>query len=127
MTKRDPGSSKKNNASDKLLQNSNYRHVLNLLENLLANGPVAHPKAEKIKMIALEHFTPKPGVDQSSSRMMVFASYRDYVEELVEFLNQEQPLLRATQFIGQGSDVRGRKGMQQKEQLNVGRSFTLSA
>ena len=35
-------------------------------------------------------------------------------------LNEERPLIRATRFIGQGTDKQGKRGFAQKEQLDVG-------
>jgi hypothetical protein len=95
--------------------------VLALLERLCADNQVVHPKQEKVKSIALEHFTsPSENLDVfSDSKMIVFATFRDYVEEIVEHLNQEDPIIRATAFVGQGSSKKGQKGMTQKEQLAV--------
>ena len=51
---------------------------------------------------------------------MVFVTYRECLDEIVERLNTEQPLVRATRFVGQGADRQGKKGFAQKEQLEVG-------
>ncbi|KAJ7630699.1 hypothetical protein FB45DRAFT_1027891 [Roridomyces roridus] len=52
-----------------------------------------------------------------------FASYRETVEEIVDYLNLDKPLIRANPFIGQATDKQGRKGMSQKEQLDVIKRF----
>ena len=82
---------------------------------------------EKLKTLLIEHFAQRqfdledaqtPGATDDS-RVMVFCSYRQCVEEVVAFLNQEKPMIRAIPFIGQGTDKSGRKGYGQKEQLGV--------
>jgi ATP-dependent DNA helicase MPH1 len=50
---------------------------------------------------------------------MVFVTFREAVDEIVDFLNQESPLLRVAKFIGQGIDRKGNKGLAQREQLEV--------
>ena len=59
------------------------------------------------------------GQQVHESRAMVFATYRENVGEIVDALNQEHPMIRASRFIGQGIDKQGRKGYAQKEQLEV--------
>ena len=99
--------------------------VISLIESFSGSGSAVHPKMEKVKSLALEHFTPAAGEETTSlgngpsqSRMMIFATFREIVDELVMFLNEEQPLIRASRFIGQGT-AKGQKGMTQKEQLSV--------
>jgi ATP-dependent DNA helicase MPH1 len=86
-----------------------------------------HPKMEKLKSLVLEHLLTKDATDEDrgpvepnpNTRVMVFVTYRDCVEEVVEYLNLESPIIKATKFIGQGTDKGGRKGFAQKEQLGV--------
>jgi len=86
-----------------------------------------HPKMEKLKSLVLEHFTRKGEMDQddgttepnSNTRVMVFVSFRDCVEEVVDYLNLDDPIIKATKFVGQSTDKGGRKGFGQKEQLAV--------
>ena len=102
-----------------------YKELIMGLEAIDHFSP--HPKMEKLKSLVLEHFLSKgatgegdePAETDSSTRVMVFASYRDCVEEIVEYLNLESPIIKATKFIGQGTDKEGRKGYAQKEQLAV--------
>ncbi|EEB92655.1 hypothetical protein MPER_08804 [Moniliophthora perniciosa FA553] len=54
---------------------------------------------------------------------MVFVTNREAVEEIVQAMDAHRPLLRASRFIGQGTDVRGQKGLAQKEQLEVIKKF----
>lgn len=87
-----------------------------------------HPKMEKLKSLVLEHLLTKGATDEDrgstepnpNTRVMVFVTYRDCVEEVVDYLNLESPIIKATKFIGQGTDKGGRKGFAQKEQLGVG-------
>ena len=86
-----------------------------------------HPKMEKLKSLVLEHLLTKGagGEDDGSAevnrntRVMVFVSFRDCVEEVVDYLNLESPIIKATRFVGQSTDKGGRKGFAQKEQLEV--------
>lgn len=80
-----------------------------------------HPKMEKLKSLVLEHFLTKGATDEASTdtRVMVFVSFRDCVEEVVDYLNFDSPIVKATKFVGQGTDKGGRKGYAQKEQLAV--------
>lgn len=91
-----------------------------------------HPKMEKLKSLVLEHLVTRgaegegggPSEPNPNTRVMVFVSFRDCVEEVVQYLNLDSPIIKATKFIGQGTDKGGRKGYAQKEQLEV-RSLTL--
>jgi ATP-dependent DNA helicase MPH1 len=95
-----------------------YQKLVVLLETWNGDHPAVHPKQEKVKSIALQHFT-QASQDGESGRIIVFASYRDYVTEIVQHLNEEDPIIRAIAFYGQGK--RGEeRGMTQKEQLEVG-------
>jgi len=81
-----------------------------------------HPKLEKLREILVQHFGKEMGEDGdpgTKSRVMVFSSFRDVVEEIYHELMKESPLIRPAQFIGQGVDKRGKKGLQQKDQLEV--------
>ena len=95
------------------------------------DGFPVHPKMDKLKTLLIEHFAQKQfdkedadanghGADVSGdSRVMVFSTYRQSVDEIVELLNKDRPMIRAVPFIGQGTDKSGRKGYGQKEQLEV--------
>ena len=72
-----------------------------------------HPKMDKLKLLLVEHFAQKKfdredaktggaaEVPSGDSRVMVFVSYRQCVDEIVDMLDHEKPLIRAVQFIGQ--------------------------
>jgi len=86
-----------------------------------------HPKMEKLKSLVLEHLLSKgttgedggPAEPNPNTRVMVFVTFRDCVEEVVDYLNEESPIIKATKFVGQSTDKGGRKGFAQKEQLAV--------
>jgi ATP-dependent DNA helicase MPH1 len=86
-----------------------------------------HPKMERLKSLVLEHLMRKGTTDadgesiepNADTRVMVFVSFRDCVEEVVDYLNSDSPIIKATKFVGQGTDKGGRKGFAQKEQLAV--------
>lgn len=88
-----------------------------------------HPKMEQLKMLLIQHFGGRlsdgeggDGANEGNTqetRAMVFVTNRGCVDEIEEILNEERPLIRATRFIGQGTDKQGKKGFAQKEQLDV--------
>ncbi|XP_022090579.1 Fanconi anemia group M protein-like isoform X2 [Acanthaster planci] len=101
----------------------------------------SHPKMAKLQEIVLEHFRrfsankespssngpstskhqPQPAAQ--STRVMIFAQYRDSVNEIAEMLNRHRPLLRCMGFVGQASTGKTSKGISQKEQLRVVKEF----
>ena len=54
-----------------------------------------------------------------STRIMIFAQYRDSVSEITEMLRRHWPLVKVMGFIGQSSGGKTTKGYTQKEQLKV--------
>ncbi|TFK57422.1 hypothetical protein OE88DRAFT_1651133 [Heliocybe sulcata] len=102
-----------------------FQELMKELEAQYNRSFAAHPKMEKLKAIVLDHFV-KAGeepVREQDTKAMVFVSFRECVDEVVEWLNQESPMIRATKFVGQGADKQGNKGFGQKEQLEVIRKF----
>ncbi|KAF8971564.1 hypothetical protein BDZ97DRAFT_1651060 [Flammula alnicola] len=117
---------KKKKASNKRLEDDpNFRAFVQEFENQHTRGFSIHPKIEKLKTILIQHFGSKLGDEavEDDTKVMVFSSYRSVVEEIVAELDKERPLIRATQFIGQGVDKQGKKGLSQKEQLEVIKKF----
>jgi ATP-dependent DNA helicase MPH1 len=105
-----------------------FQALLDELELQKSRGFAIHPKLEKLKTLVVHHFGQRlhNGVASNAdehagedTRAMVFVTFREAVDEIVNFLNQESPLLRATKFIGQGIDRKGNKGLAQREQLDV--------
>lgn len=121
------GSKKKGNPNKKYQDNKDFRAFMQEFELQRARGFTAHPKIEKLKTILIQHFASAihdEGEDDDT-KVMVFSTYRDVVEEIVKELESERPLIRATRFIGQSTSKQGGKGMGQKEQLDVRVSVSL--
>ncbi|EJT98921.1 P-loop containing nucleoside triphosphate hydrolase protein [Dacryopinax primogenitus] len=112
---------------NKLSNDPKFRDLITEIENyrnerVTGGGPVGHPKMDKLVAVALEHFAaPDDGAD--STRVMVFCQYRDCVDEIVKSLKLQQPIIRASKFVGQSSDKRGDRGMAQKDQIEIIRRF----
>ncbi|KAI0085640.1 hypothetical protein BDY19DRAFT_964916 [Irpex rosettiformis] len=123
--------------SKKFQKDPKLLEVLQELESLKtrSGGFPVHPKMDKMKTLLVEYFAQKrfdkedavangSGEDISGdSRVMIFVSFRQGVDEVVAFLNDEKPLIRAIPFIGQGTDKLGNKGYGQKEQLDIIKRF----
>lgn len=109
-----------------LAQDPDFRKAIDTLDAQKATGYAVHPKMDCLKRLIIDHFgqtLAEDGTTQQETRAMIFVSFREAVGEIVAFLNTEQPLLKATAFIGQGTDKKGNKGLTQKEQLNVIQQF----
>nr|XP_020446624.1 LOW QUALITY PROTEIN: Fanconi anemia group M protein [Monopterus albus] len=95
----------------------------------------SHPKLEKLEEVVLQHFRlwaessadsnecPGSGPQDVSTRVMIFSSFRESVQEIAVMLNRRAPLIRVMTFMGQASAGKGVKGFTQKEQLEVVHRF----
>uniref|UniRef100_A0A4W5QR91 Helicase C-terminal domain-containing protein n=1 Tax=Hucho hucho TaxID=62062 RepID=A0A4W5QR91_9TELE len=82
----------------------------------------SHPKLQKLEEVVLGHF--KTWAESSvSTRVMIFSSFRESVQEIAAMLNRHLPLVKVMTFMGQASAGKGVKGFTQKEQLEVVRRF----
>lgn len=109
-----------------------FSGLMKELEKQAARGFTMHPKMDSLRTILIDHFAKElPDGDggddavRQTSRAMVFVSFRECVEEIVELLNKESPIIRAKAFIGQGTDKQGKKGYAQKEQLEASAVISL--
>ncbi|KAI0662624.1 hypothetical protein C8Q70DRAFT_1128612 [Cubamyces menziesii] len=107
-----------------------FTQLMKEFEKQAARGFSMHPKMDTLKTLLVDHFAKQlPDGDGGASapggqsRAMVFVSFRECVEEIVELLNKESPIIRAKAFIGQGTDKQGKRGYAQKEQLEVIQQF----
>jgi ATP-dependent DNA helicase MPH1 len=109
-----------------------FQALMDELRLQKSTGFATHPKLEKLKTLVVHHFGQRLPNDVASNadelsgedtRAMVFVTFREAVDEIVGFLNQESPLLRATKFVGQSMDRKGNKGLAQREQLDVSYFF----
>ncbi|NWV52400.1 FANCM protein, partial [Daphoenositta chrysoptera] len=91
----------------------------------------SHPKLKKLEEIVIEHFKSwKRGCSDEGrsesppgdTRVMIFSSFRDSVQEIAEMLARLSPAVRAMTFVGHSSG-KSTKGFTQKEQLEVVRRF----
>ncbi|KAF9146052.1 3'-5' DNA helicase [Mortierella sp. GBA39] len=100
---------------------------------------VSHPKIERLVAIVIKHFMDhqnKTDASQGSSstagagdratptqtRVMIFANFRESVDEISRVLEKHRPLIKVRQFIGQAA-AKGKKGISQKEQQKVVADF----
>ncbi|TFK41383.1 hypothetical protein BDQ12DRAFT_679374 [Crucibulum laeve] len=110
----------------KLRTNPLFQAVMRELETQRCRGFVFHPKMDRLKALILQHFGEIHAESDATlediskqTRAMVFVTFREAVDEIVEALNFEKPLVRAHKFIGQGTDKQGKKGLGQREQLDI--------
>ncbi|XP_075609244.1 Fanconi anemia group M protein [Balearica regulorum gibbericeps] len=96
----------------------------------------SHPKLKKLEEIVIEHFkswkkgcsktdqvtTESTSVDTVDTRVMIFSSFRDSVQEIAEMLSRLSPIVRVMTFVGH-STGKSTKGFTQKEQLEVVKRF----
>ncbi|GAA6064429.1 hypothetical protein JCM10212_005308 [Sporobolomyces blumeae] len=117
------------NGSKKLVESAGFKQVLNEVTSLRGRpGYVGHPKMEKLRSMCIEHFKASSHEideytgEKRETRVMIFCNFRAVVEEIVDCLNTQRPLIKATPFVGQASS-KGTKGKSQKEQLETIRKF----
>ncbi|NXI72141.1 FANCM protein, partial [Anseranas semipalmata] len=94
----------------------------------------SHPKLRKLEEIVIEHFkswkmgcsdqttTESTSVNTVDTRVMIFSSFRDSVQEIAEMLSRFSPVVRVMTFVGH-STGKSTKGFTQKEQLEVVKRF----
>uniref|UniRef100_A0A665UZR2 FA complementation group M n=1 Tax=Echeneis naucrates TaxID=173247 RepID=A0A665UZR2_ECHNA len=83
----------------------------------------SHPKLQKLEHVVQQHFTVWAKTSAVTTRVMIFSSFRESVQEIAEMLNRHAPLIRVMTFMGQASAGKGVKGFTQKEQLEVVHRF----
>ncbi|KAI0034898.1 hypothetical protein K488DRAFT_83505 [Vararia minispora EC-137] len=96
-------------------KDQNVQALMNELEKQSAAGFAVHPKMEKLKLLLVDHFGKRLPDNEGGGI--------DDIEEVVEYLEQDKPLLRPTRFIGQSEDKQGKKGMSQDKQQEIIRRF----
>ncbi|XP_070787812.1 Fanconi anemia group M protein [Pituophis catenifer annectens] len=142
------GSKGMTRAKNELGRNEEFMMLYSQLENMFldstsSNGNInelgtenmktfiySHPKLKKLEDVVLQHFRSwKKRQDQTTSevtptdtRVMIFSSFRDSVQEIAEMLNYHYPLVRVMTFVGH-STGKNTKGFTQKEQLEVVKHF----
>ncbi len=97
-------------AAKNIILNKNIIEATNLINDLSKNS-INHPKIEKIKEIVSEELKNNP-----SSRIIIFANYRDVVDEILNTIKQI-PNAKPTKLVGQ------KLGLTQKEQIKTIKLF----
>jgi ATP-dependent DNA helicase MPH1 len=127
----DDSASASNKAQSKRLrENDLFKKLMSAFEackTMSPSGFPPHPKMEKTVNLLVDYYgqrlpdsdNEEGDEDSSSSKAMVFVTHREAVDEIVEALNAHRPMIRASRFIGQGTDRHGNRGQAQKEQLEV--------
>lgn len=107
------------------LENPAYAKLVNLIDGVEADA-LEHPKMRTLRHILHEHFNAQAMRDAQSdspqgTRAMVFCSFREVVNELVDTLRSSG--LTAMQFIGQATDSKGNRGLTQRKQEQIVNEF----
>ncbi|XP_040916289.1 Fanconi anemia group M protein isoform X2 [Toxotes jaculatrix] len=134
------GSREMSRARNELQRTPTFMHLYHEMEAMFVKpsaGPdepfiYSHPKLEKLEDVVLQHFRLWPdnsadnngsGSREVSTRVMIFSSFRESVQEIAAMLNRHAPLIRVMTFMGQASAGKGVRGFTQKEQLEVVHRF----
>ena len=121
-------SNKLSRSKQAIMKSGHYHNMLRLCEEVIKENNGYHNKTKTVEKLLYDHFNNHN--DARSSRAIVFSSYRNSVNELVEFLSKHQPLIKPTVFIGQNKGKKNIinnnkvKGQTQKEQKRVIKAFT---
>ena len=99
--------SENSKAAKALVSNKEIKEVMEKNKDLIKKG-IKHPK-----LLALMETLKK---EQEKTKTIVFANYRDTIDEIISFLSQE-PKIRPLKLIGQKS------GLSQKEQISTIKTF----
>ncbi|KAF2753193.1 P-loop containing nucleoside triphosphate hydrolase protein [Pseudovirgaria hyperparasitica] len=116
-----------------IVQNEDFQKMMSRLRTW-NNLPdfIGHPKLEFLTQRVLTHFMDAGdgrGLDcqpPSSTRVMIFAHWRDSAEDIVRVLKRHEPMIRAHVFVGQAAS-RNSDGMDQKYQLEIMHKFKTGA
>jgi Fanconi anemia group M protein len=93
-----------------------YARAFDTLDEVLGQDSlISHPKLEKMKSQIRSHF--EKSKDQNT-RVIIFAQFRDTVDEILDELQTLGPDIRATRFIGQ-ANRKTDKGLKQSDQLKT--------
>ncbi|KAN0065618.1 3'-5' DNA helicase [Thecaphora frezii] len=118
--------------------NSTVREIVRELEMMQdEQGRIVHPKMFELRRLVCDHFSnhriqqmlaQEPtgedeggGTTAHETRVMVFCSFRECVNEIVDYLNSSG--LKVTPFVGQATTKNGGRGMSQRDQERVIQQF----
>lgn len=124
----DSGKTKGKNAAQ-IAQSEDFTKMMGLMRGWTNNPDfIGHPKLQYLREVVLNHFLDTgegmqgSNVPPSSTRVMVFASYRDSTEEICRVLKRNEPMIRPHVFVGQAAS-KDSEGMDQKRQNAVIQDF----
>ncbi|XP_043998013.1 Fanconi anemia group M protein isoform X2 [Gambusia affinis] len=127
------GSREMSRAKNELQRTPAFMDLYQEMETMFLTPPdgpfiYSHPKLEKLEEVVLQHFNvwAQSSAETNggiSTRVMIFSSFRESVQEIASMLNRHAPLIRVMTFMGQASAGKGVKGFTQKEQLEVVHRF----
>jgi len=100
-----------NKSLKELFNDMDFKRGLKLIDNVKEKG-IIHPKLKKLREIIHEQLS-----NNKDSRILVFCHFRDSVNNIVKFL-EEDPIIKAHRFVGQQSKASDR-GLTQKEQIKL--------
>lgn len=106
---------KANKSLQELFRDNEIKRLINLTNEIQAKG-IVHPKIEILEEILHKQLNGNP-----NSRILVFCHYRDSVNNIVEYFNDDS-IVKSHKFVGQankGSD----KGLTQKQQIEILEEF----
>ncbi|RDL36629.1 p-loop containing nucleoside triphosphate hydrolase protein [Venustampulla echinocandica] len=112
-----------------IVQSPDFKNMMNRIQSWINTEDfIGHPKLTFLCDTILNHFLDagdgQLGEDTppSSTRVIVFAEYRDSAEDICRVLNKHGPMLRASVFVGQADSKRS-EGMNQAKQLETIENF----
>ncbi|KNE58598.1 hypothetical protein AMAG_04162 [Allomyces macrogynus ATCC 38327] len=119
---------KSNKALAAWVQSLAFKEYVGWLGSIMDSDPhfVAHPKQAALERIVLEHFANQAKDDRAAtggSKIMIFAKFRNIVDEIAKILDKHRPLVRVMSFVGQSSHKATGRGLNQREQLAIIRQF----
>ncbi|MFW9829837.1 MAG: DEAD/DEAH box helicase [Candidatus Thorarchaeota archaeon] len=104
-----------NKSLKELYRDYEYKRMNNLVNSVISKG-IIHPKLEKLVDILQTQLAENP-----NSRILVFCHFRDSVNNIVKFLDNNS-IIKAHKFVGQQKRAYD-KGLSQKEQINILENF----
>lgn len=119
-------------AHSEILHNPDLTSLLYDLEKQVAREDFcSHPKLDRLTKIVVEHFvdhesgmrergeSEEGGEGAQETRVMIFSSFRESVDEIKRVLDMKSPRVRPMAFVGQANSKGGSKGLSQKQQQQV--------
>ncbi|KAF2858316.1 P-loop containing nucleoside triphosphate hydrolase protein [Piedraia hortae CBS 480.64] len=122
-------SKSKSKTTQSIIQNEHFSQMMTRVRGWINNPDfIGHPKLHYLRSVVLNHFldasegVSEGGSSSRTTRVMIFASFRDSTEEIVRILAKNHPLIRPHVFVGQASSSNS-DGMSQRKQNEVIQAF----